>query len=155
MEDSIVTRRITQAEADKGVESNPSALQVQVAPLQKPKTKLREWAERQKIGLKLWLYKNLIIAGLSFIGLNSVDAYLTNYAHRLIATTGVEANPFMQPFIGSWALSFKGVIYLGVIGLLAKAKRYTPDKIFWLLTFGCFIFGCIILWNMYSLGVIR
>jgi hypothetical protein len=123
-------------------------------PSKKPNSKLRAWIERQKIGVKLWLYKYLVLAGLGFVGLNTVDAQLTNYAHRLVGVTGIEANPFMQPFVGSWVLSFKGVIGLGAIGLIAYARKVTPNKLFWWLVFGCAVFLVVILWNLRSLGVI-
>jgi len=142
------------AEVDRGLKSNPSASQPRVLPSKKPNSKLRAWIERQKIGVKLWLYKYLVLAGLGFVGLNTVDAQLTNYAHRLVGVTGIEANPFMQPFVGSWVLSFKGVIGLGAIGLIAYARKVTPNKLFWWLVFGCAVFLVVILWNLRSLGVI-
>jgi len=141
-------------EANGGILANRSASQPRVLPSKKPNSKLRAWIERQKIGVKLWLYKYLVLAGLGFVGLNTVDAQLTNYAHRLVGVTGIEANPFMQPFVGSWVLSFKGVIGLGAIGLIAYARKVTPNKLFWWLVFGCAVFLGVILWNLRSLGVI-
>ena len=122
------------------------------------RAKLKGWFVRQRITVKLWLYKRVVLAAVSFLGLNAVDGYLTNYAQQLTASSGVmrsiEANPYMAPFVGHWALSFKGVLGLGVIGTLALVKRYTPNKVFWILVFGCVVVLAIVLWNLRSLGVI-
>jgi hypothetical protein len=92
------------------------------------------------------------------VGLNVVDAYLTNYAHRMATAAGVqqsiEANPFLQSLAGNWALGFKGVIGIAALGVLAKGKHFTPDTLFKWLLFGCGVFVVIILWNLLSLGVI-
>ena len=131
---------------------------LRVLPSRKEKSKLRAWIERQRIGLKLWLYHRAILAGLAFVGLNVVDAYLTNYAHRMATDMGVqqsiEANPFLQSLAGSWALGFKGVIGIAVLGVLAMGKHLTPDTLFKWLAFGCLVIGVIVVWNLLSLGVI-
>jgi hypothetical protein len=146
------------AEQDDGTVANPSASQPRVLPSKKPKSKLRAWIERQRIGVKLWLYRHAILAGLAFAGLNVVDAYLTNYAHRMATAVGVqqsiEANPFLQSLAGNWALGFKGVIGIAALGVLVKVRHLTPDTLFKWLLFGCGVFVVIILWNLLSLGVI-
>ena len=154
MVETKATSPNTQGMVNKLSENDSRGSHVAVLPSKKPNSKLRAWIERQKIGVKLWLYKYLVLAGLGFVGLNTVDAQLTNYAHRLVGVTGIEANPFMQPFVGSWVLSFKGVIGLGAIGLIAYARKVTPNKLFWWLVFGCAVFLGVILWNLRSLGVI-
>lgn len=122
------------------------------------RAKVKGWLVRQKITVKLWLYKRVILAGLGFVGLNAVDGWLTNYAHQLATSSGVmrsmEANPYLSPIAGHWILSFKGVLGLGVIGTLALVKKYTPNKVFWLLIFGSVVLLAVVLWNLRSLGVI-
>ena len=100
----------------------------------------------------------LAAVGLAFVALNVVDAYLTNYAHRMATAAGVqqsiEANPFLQSLAGNWALGFKGVVGIAALGLVARVKHFTPDTLFKWLAFGCGVFAFIIVWNLLSLGVI-
>jgi len=121
--------------------------------------KLKGWFGQRKLTVKLWLYKRVVLAGVGFVGLNAVDGYLTNSAHQLAVQSGIqrsiEANPFLASVAGHWALSFKGVIGLGVFGVLALVKKYTPDKLFWLLILGCVVFLGIVLWNLYWMGWLR
>lgn len=109
----------------------------------------------RRIAAELWQYRYAMAAGLVFIGLNVIDGYLTNYAYHMAdGMASVEANPFMQPFLGHWALSLKGVMGLGIFALLAWLKRLSPDRLFWWIVFGCVVFTGIIIWNMYAMGMI-
>ena len=108
-----------------------------------------------KLGDRLWLYRYIILAGAVFVALNAVDAYLTNHAHRLVSNVDIESNPFMQAYAGSWLLIFKGLIALVVIWLVAWLRKATLEKILHWLVFGCMVFVGVILWNLYSLGMIR
>ncbi len=125
---------------------------------EKAKGKLRSWIERQRIAVRLWLYRKGILLTLGFVGLNAVDGYLTNYAHSLAVQSGIqasiEANPFLAAVAGHWALSFKGLLGAGAIGLLAYFKHFTPNKFMWYMMIGCVVFGGIVLWNLHKLGVI-
>ncbi len=124
----------------------------------KPKGKLRAWLEKQKIKAKLWLYRYALLTGLGFVGLNAVDGYLTNYAHQLAVQSGIqrgiEANPFLAPIASHWALSFKGVLGLGVLAILARVRKATPNKLFLWLAIGCGVFLAIVIWNLYALRMI-
>jgi hypothetical protein len=125
---------------------------------QKSKGKLVAWIERQKIGVKLWLYRRAVLVGLGFVGLNAVDGYVTNVGHRMAVAVGVqqsiEANPLLQSMAGSWALSLKGVIGLAVLGILARFKHFSPATLYNWLLFGCVILLVVVLFNLYSLRVI-
>jgi hypothetical protein len=74
-EETGLGQAIGRAEVDRGFKSKPSASQPRVLPSKKPKSKLRAWIERQKIGFKLWLYHRAVLVGLSFLGLNAIDTY--------------------------------------------------------------------------------
>lgn len=122
------------------------------------KAKLKGCWEQRKLAVKLWLYKRVVLAGVGFLGLNAIDGYLTNSAHQVAVQSGlqrsIEANPFLAVVAGHWALSFKGVLGLGAVGVLALVKRYTPDKLFWLLILGCAVFLGVVVWNLHAMGVI-
>ena len=100
----------------------------------------------------------LIAVGLVFIALNAGDAYLTNIGHHMASSAGaeqnIEANPFLQSLVGSWVLGFKGLVGIAAIGLLAWVKHFSPSTLFRWLIFGCGVILAIIIWNLYSLGVI-
>lgn len=121
---------------------------------QKPKNikeKVKAWIQRQKFNIRLWIYQRLVLVALGFLGLNAVDGYITNYAQQGM-TKVVEANPFLAPIAGHWALSFKGVFGLAAIGVLSWVRKLAPTRIFWLLVFGCLVFLCIIVWNLHQVG---
>ncbi|MBV6341218.1 DUF5658 family protein [Candidatus Magnetobacterium casense] len=124
----------------------------------KPKGKVKAWLERQKVAVKVWLYRRALLAGLGFVGLNAVDGYLTNYATHLASSSGVmravEANPFLAPIAGHWALSFKGVLGLVVIGGLAWWKKSSPQTLFLMIMGGCVIFLGVVIWNLCRLGML-
>lgn len=118
---------------------------------------LGDWIRRQKVTIKLWLYRRALLAALGFIALNAVDAHLTNWASRQAQGMGIaqsiEANPILQPIVGTWALSFKGLLGAGVIGLFGFARHLSPDRLcFWFLL-GCLVMIGVIFWNMYSTGI--
>jgi hypothetical protein len=75
-EETGQTGIIGRAEENKGTVANPSGLRVQVLPSKKPKPKLRAWIERQKIGLKLWLY---MIEGVRFVLFYLAFAFMLSY----------------------------------------------------------------------------
>jgi hypothetical protein len=93
------------------------------------------------------------------VGLNAVDGYLTNYAHQIAVSSGIqrsiEANPFLAPIAGHWALSFKGLLGAGAIGLIAYVKHLTPSRLTWYLVGGCAMFAAVIAWNLYAIGVFQ
>ena len=102
----------------------------------------------------IWLYRLAFIAGLVFIALNAVDGYLTNYAFQQAGTRAVEANPFVQPFLGHWALPMKGIVGVGLYVMFALYKNLSPGRLFFWVSFGCVIFAGIIVWNMSSMGLL-
>ncbi len=50
--------------------------------------------------------------------------------------------------------SKKGIVGATIIGAIAWVRKFTPQKVFNWLLFGCAVFVGVILWNLYSLGVI-
>lgn len=124
----------------------------------KERDKVKDWSWHQEVSTKLWLYRHALVASLVFVGLNAVDGWLTNYAHNLVShvaiAQSVEANPFMQPAVGHWALGFKGLLGVGAFAVLAQYKKWSPNKLFAWLMFGCLVFAGVIIWNLHSLGMI-
>ena len=127
----------------------------------KPKSwreRLSDLLWRLKVTGKLWLQRHIALAALGFLGLNAVDGWLTNQAYQLAVQSGIqrsmEANPFLAPVASHWAISFKGLLGLAAIGLLAKIRKLSPQVIFWIIVFGCMVFLGVVLWNCHSLGVI-
>jgi hypothetical protein len=64
------------AEEDRALENDSSALHVPVLPSKKPKSKLKAWMVRQRIGLKLWLY---MIEGVRFVLFYLAFAFILSY----------------------------------------------------------------------------
>jgi len=157
-EETEQTSPIDRGKANNAPENDSSGSHVAVSHPQKSKGKLVAWIERQKIGVKLWLYRRAVLVGLGFVGLNAVDGYVTNVGHRMAVAVGVqqsiEANPLLQSMAGSWALSLKGVIGLAVLGILARFKHFSPATLYNWLLFGCVILLVVVLFNLYSLRVI-
>lgn len=126
--------------------------------MRKAKEKVKDWSWRQKVSVKLWLYRRVLVASFGFVCLNAVDGWLTNHAHSLMShvaiAQSIEINPFIQPAVGHWALGFKGVLGVGAFVLLAWYKKWSPNKLFAWLMFGCLVFVGVIIWNLYSLGMI-
>jgi hypothetical protein len=123
---------------------------------QKPKNikeKVKAWIARQKLNIKLWIYQRLVLVALGFIGLNAVDGYMTNYVQQT-TTKIAEANPFLAPVVGHWVLNFKGILGLAAIGAISWVRKIAPDRVFWILLFGCLVILCIIVWNMHTMGLI-
>lgn len=89
----------------------------------KPKGKVKAWIERQKIAVKLWLYRRAVLVGLGFVGLNALDGY----AQRIMVASGaqhmIDANSFLAPIASHWSLSLRGVLAAAVIGVLTWVKR--------------------------------
>lgn len=117
--------------------------------------RVKGWLGQLKEGGKLWLQRNIVLAALGFVGLNALDGYLTNHVVNSSMLKTIEANPFMQPFVGHWAFSFKGVLGLGAIALLGRVRRFSPRVIFWLIMLGCFLFVGVIFWNLHTMGWLR
>lgn len=157
-EETEQTSPIGRGKANNAPENDSSGSHVSVSHSQKSKGKLGAWIERQKIGVKLWLYRRAVLVGLGFVGLNAVDGYVTNVGHRMAVAVGVqqsiEANPFLQSMAGNWALSLKGVIGLAVLGILARFRHFTPGTLYKWLLFGCIVVLAVILFNLYSLRII-
>ena len=157
-EETEQTSPIDRGKANNAPENDSSGSHVAVSHPQKSKGRLVAWIERQKIGVKLWLYRRAVLVGLGFVGLNAVDGYVTNVGHRMAVAVGVqqsiEANPLLQSMAGSWALSLKGVIGLAVLGILARFKHFSPATLYNWLLFGCVILLVVVLFNLYSLRVI-
>jgi hypothetical protein len=63
-------------EANKALENDSRGLHVPVLPSKKPRGKLRAWFERQKIGVKLWLY---MIEGVRFVLFYLAFAFILSY----------------------------------------------------------------------------
>jgi hypothetical protein len=123
------------------------------------KTKSKAWlTPHHSITIKLWLYRRALVLALGFIALNAVDAHLTNSMHRAAMAVGVtdsiEANPILQPLVGTCVLSFKGVLGAGAIGFFAWTKKFTPDRLCSWFLLGCFVMLGVIIWNMYSSGIL-
>jgi len=123
------------------------------------KTALKDRILQHKLTLKLWLQKYIVMASLGFIGLNAFDGYLTNQAHQFALQSGIqrtiEANPFLAPIAGHWAMSFKGVLGLAAIGVLSYVRKFSPRTMFWVLMLGCLLFIGVIFWNLHSMGWLR
>lgn len=115
---------------------------------------------RQKvhIAIGVWLHRHVILLALGFLGLNAVDGYLTNYAHQLAMANGllrsVEANPYMQAFVGTSTLNFKGAIGIVILGLLAWWKQWQANKLAKVLVVGCLVFVGVLVWNLVHLRMI-
>jgi hypothetical protein len=65
-----------QGEGDRALENDSRGLHVPVLPSRKEKSKLRAWIERQKIGVKLWLY---MIEGVRFVLFYLALAFILSY----------------------------------------------------------------------------
>lgn len=89
----------------------------------KPKGKVKAWIERQKIAVKVWLYRRAVLVGLGFMGLNALDGY----AQRIMVASGaqhiIDTNSFLAPISSHWSLSLRGILAAAVIGVLTWVKR--------------------------------
>jgi hypothetical protein len=108
----------------------------------------------KKPGLVFWL--------VLFLALNVLDAMITNKAFDLYSAK--EVNPIMAHLVGTYAMYFKGVFCLAVIGaeylLLKRFNIFSRNILRWIpsLTFKQFLIaGCVLLtgvcvWNVIHVG---
>lgn len=155
-------RSIGQGGAGKRPDFNSRGLHVAFWPAQKPLVKLGAWLRLQQPRATPRLFWPIVLWGLAFIGLNVLDAMITNKAFDLYPAK--EANPLIAPLAGTSALYFKGVFCLMLIGveycLLQKSKLSFKNILPWIpsMTFKQFLIaGCVLLagvctWNVLHIG---
>ena len=101
---------------------------------------------------ELWLRDKVWLWMLLLLGLSTVDAWLTNRVYG-IAGEGIEANPVMSPFVGTWALYLKGVwAVLGITVLGVVFRRWVTVKR--VAEVVCVAMCAVCVWNAYSLGLV-
>ena len=93
---------------------------------------------------------------LLFLSLNIADSILTNKAHAMLESAGLEgtmaeANLILRPLAGSWLLVLKGAFALIVILVFDKLTGIPIRKIIQL---ACLVLGIICIWNAKSIGLI-
>jgi len=91
-----------------------------------------------------------------YLGLNVVDALLTNRAYAMLESAGLEgkmaeANPILQPLAGSWVIMAKGFLALVV---MVVASRFANIPMRRMLVWGCLALVIICIWNAKSIGLI-
>lgn len=92
---------------------------------------------------KVWLWAILLL------GLSTLDAYLTN---EVYGRGGIEVNPVMSPFVGTWGLYLKGLWALaGVVLLGVVFRRWVSVRR--VLTVVCVVMLAVCVWNTCSLGL--
>jgi hypothetical protein len=93
---------------------------------------------------------------LLFLALNVVDTMLTNRAHAMLESVGlngkmVEANIILQPLVGSWMLVLKGAVALVIMVGVNKVARVPLRR---LLIWSCLALAIVCLWNARSIGIL-
>jgi hypothetical protein len=113
-------------------------------------TRIRLEAKSDSLGSRtvFWL--------LLFLGLNVADIILTNRAHAMLESVGLngkmaETNIILQSLVGSWLLLLKGVLALVI---MVGANRATRIPMRRMLLWACFALGIICIWNARSIGLI-
>ena len=93
---------------------------------------------------------------LLFLGLNIVDTLLTNRAHAMLESVGLdgkmaEANLILQPLVGSWLLVLKGAVALVIMVGINKVARIPIRR---MLIWACLALAIVCLWNAKSIGIL-
>lgn len=93
---------------------------------------------------------------LLFLALNFVDTLLTNMAHAMLESVGLngkmaEANIILQPLVGSWLLVLKGAVALVIMVGVNKVARVPRRR---MLIWACFALAIVCLWNAGSIGIL-
>ena len=93
---------------------------------------------------------------LLFLALNVVDTLLTNRAHAMLESVGLngkmaEANIILQPLVGSWLLVLKGAVALVIMVVVNKVARVSLGR---MLIWACFALSIVYLWNARSIGIL-
>ena len=93
---------------------------------------------------------------LLFLGLNIVDTLLTNRAHAMLESVGLdgkmaEANLILQPLVGSWLLVLKGAVALVIMVGINKVARIPLRR---MLVWACLALAIVCLWNAKSIGIL-
>ena len=93
---------------------------------------------------------------LLFLSLNVVDTLLTNRAHAMLESVGLngkmaEANVILQPLVGSWMLVLKGAFALVIMVGINKVARVPLRR---MLVWACLALAIVCLWNAKSIGIL-
>jgi hypothetical protein len=93
---------------------------------------------------------------LLFLALNVVDTLLTNMAHAMLESVGLngkmaEANIILQPLVGSRLLVLKGAVALVIMVGVNKVARVSRRR---MLIWACFALAIVCLWNAGSIGIL-
>ena len=93
---------------------------------------------------------------LLFLGLNVVDTMLTNRAHAMLESVGIngkmaEANLILQPLVGSWLLVLKGAFALVI---MVGINRFARVPLRRMLVWACLALAIVCLWNAKSIGIL-
>jgi len=93
---------------------------------------------------------------LLFLSLNVVDTLLTNRAHAMLESVGLngkmaEANIILQPLVGSWLLVLKGAVALVIMVGINRVARVPLRR---MLVWACFALAIVCLWNAKSIGIL-
>ena len=93
---------------------------------------------------------------LLFLGLNVVDTLLTNRAHAMLESVGLngkmaEANIILQPLVGSWLLVLKGAVALVIMVGINRVARVPLRR---MLVWACLALAIVCLWNAKSIGIL-
>jgi hypothetical protein len=93
---------------------------------------------------------------LIFLGLNLADTLLTNRAHAMLESVGLdgkmaEANIILQPLVGSWLLMLKGAFALVIMVGINKVAKVSLRK---MLVWACLALAIVCLWNAKSIGIL-
>jgi len=93
---------------------------------------------------------------LLFLGLNVVDTMLTNRAHAMLESVGIngkmaEANLILQPLVGSWLLVLKGAFALVIMVGINRVARIPLRR---MLVWACLALAIVCLWNAKSIGIL-
>jgi hypothetical protein len=93
---------------------------------------------------------------LLFLSLNVVDTLLTNRAHAMLESVGLngkmaEANIILQPLVGSWLLVLKGAVALIIMVGINRVTRIPLRR---MLVWACFALAIVCLWNAKSIGLL-
>ena len=91
-----------------------------------------------------------------FLGLNVVDTMLTNRAHAMLESVGIngkmaEANLILQPLVGSWLLVLKGAFALVIMVGINRVARIPLRR---MLVWACLALAIVCLWNAKSIGIL-
>ena len=115
--------------------------------------RLSDFWWRTSVTWRLWWQRRVVFAAVLFLALNAADGFLTNRAHGMAMEYGItiEANPFLAPIAGHWALLLKGIVGVAAIVTLGTLRGFSGRTMCRMLLFGSFVFLGITGWNLYAL----